>query len=81
MYSAMIVLRSARAWGERPLLLIHGESDTIVPISQARELRRTLGESCEMLTLPGVEHVQAYQSDRAGYIRTVSSFFAAHLSP
>ena len=34
-----------------------------------------------MLTLPGVEHVQAYPSDPQGYIRTVSSFFTAHLSP
>jgi pimeloyl-ACP methyl ester carboxylesterase len=77
----LIPIRSARSWGERPVLLIHGESDTIVPLGQARELARTLGASCLMLTLPGVEHVQAYTSDREGYIRTVSSFFLTHLSP
>lgn len=77
----LIPIRFARSWGERPVLLIHGESDTIVPLGQARELARTLGASCLMLTLPGVEHVQAYASDREGYIRTVSSFFASHLSP
>jgi dipeptidyl aminopeptidase/acylaminoacyl peptidase len=77
----LVPIRSAHSWGERPVLLIHGESDTTVPVGQARELARTLGASCLMLTLPGVEHVQAYQSDPQGYIRTVSSFFTSHLSP
>ncbi len=77
----LIPIRFARSWGERPVLLIHGESDTTVPVGQARELARTLGASCLTLTLPGVEHVQAYQSDPDGYVRTVGSFFASHLSP
>jgi fermentation-respiration switch protein FrsA (DUF1100 family) len=77
----LIPIRSASSWGERPVLLIHGESDTTVPVGQARELARTLGASCLMLTLPGVEHVQAYDSDPEGYIRTVGSFFDSHLSP
>ncbi len=64
-----------------PLLLIHGESDTTVPVGQARELARTLGASCLTLTLPGVEHVQAYQSDPDGYVRTVGSFFDAPPQP
>ncbi len=77
----LVPIRFARSWGERPVLLIHGESDTIVPVGQARELARTLGASCLTLTLPGVEHVQAYQSDPDGYVHTVGSFFNAHLSP
>lgn len=77
----LIPIRVAPAWGERPVLLIHGESDTIVPVGQARELARTLGASCLMLTLPGVDHVQAYGTDPEGYTRTVGSFFASHLSP
>ncbi|HZW32219.1 MAG TPA: alpha/beta hydrolase, partial [Isosphaeraceae bacterium] len=77
----LVPIRSARSWGERPLLLIHGESDTIVPVSQARELARNLGTSCMTLTLPGVEHVQAYDSDPAGYVETVGTFFDDHLSP
>jgi pimeloyl-ACP methyl ester carboxylesterase len=77
----LIPIRFARSWGERPVLLIHGESDTTVPVGQARELARTLGASCLTLTLPGVEHVQAYQYDPDGYVRAVGSFFNAHLSP
>ena len=77
----LVPIRFARSWGERPVLLIHGESDSTVPIGQARELARTLGASCLTLTLPGVEHVQAYDSDPEGYVRTVGSFFDDHLSP
>ena len=34
----LIPIRSAKSWGQRPLLLIHGESDTTVPVGQAYEL-------------------------------------------
>jgi uncharacterized protein len=77
----LVPIRFARAWGERPLLLIHGESDTIVPVSQAYELAHAVGGSCLTVTLPGVDHVQAYQSDPEGYVSTVGTFFDSHLSP
>ncbi len=77
----LIPIRFARSWGNRPVLLIHGESDTTVPVGQALELANTLGASCLTRTLPGVEHVQAYQTDPEAYVQTVGSFFASHLSP
>jgi pimeloyl-ACP methyl ester carboxylesterase len=77
----LIPIRFARYWGERPLLLIHGESDTTVPLSQALELAQTLGSSCLTLTLPGVDHIQAYETDPAAYVQTVGGFFDDHLSP
>lgn len=77
----LIPIRSARSWGHRPLLLIHGESDSTVPVGQARELANNLGASCETLTLPGVEHVQAYQTDPDAYVQIVGRFFDSHLSP
>jgi alpha-beta hydrolase superfamily lysophospholipase len=77
----LVPIRFARFWGERPLLLIHGESDTIVPVSQAHELARTLGSSCLTLTLPGVDHVRAYDTDPERYVSTVGAFFVSHLSP
>jgi pimeloyl-ACP methyl ester carboxylesterase len=77
----LVPIRAARSWGERPLLLIHGESDSIVPVSQAYELARAAGTSCVTLTLPGVEHVQAYDTDPEGYVSTIEDFFAEHLSP
>jgi dipeptidyl aminopeptidase/acylaminoacyl peptidase len=76
----LVPIRSARAWGGRPLLLIHGESDTLVPVSQAYALATAAGDTCETLTLPGVDHVQAYSSDPQRYVATVGAFFADHLS-
>ncbi len=77
----LVPIRYARAWGHRPLLLIHGESDSIVPVDQAQELAEAVGSSCLTLTLPGVDHVQAYQSDPESYVRLVGRFFSNHLTP
>ncbi len=77
----LVPIRFARDWGQRPLLLIHGESDSIVPVSQARELATAAGSMCLTMTLPGVDHVQAYQSDPRGYVALVGGFFSAHLTP
>jgi len=77
----LIPIRSAQKWGRRPLLLIHGEADSVVPVSQAKRLALVVGSSCEALTLPGVEHVQAYDNDPEAYVAKVDSFFTRHLSP
>jgi pimeloyl-ACP methyl ester carboxylesterase len=77
----LVPTRFARAWGERPLLVIHGEEDTIVPLNQARELARAAGSSCVTRTLPGVDHVKAYETDPVGYVQAVGTFFSEHLRP
>jgi dipeptidyl aminopeptidase/acylaminoacyl peptidase len=77
----LVPIRYARAWGERPLLLIHGESDSIVPVTQAQQLAQAVGSSCLTVTLPGVDHVQAYQSDPETYVKLVGGFFNSHLTP
>ncbi len=77
----LIPIRSARGWGRRPLLLIHGEADSIVPVGQALRLARAAGPSCQTVTLPGVEHVQAYEVDPRRYVAAVDRFFQRHLSP
>jgi pimeloyl-ACP methyl ester carboxylesterase len=75
----LVPIKAARAWGDRPLLLIHGESDSIVPVRQAYELAEAAGASCLTMTLPGVEHVQAYESDPKGYVSVIEAFFHDHL--
>jgi pimeloyl-ACP methyl ester carboxylesterase len=77
----LVPIRSARRWGSRPLLLFHGDSDTIVPVDQARRLAAAAGPSCQAVILPGVEHVQAYFDDPRRYIATVHIFFQRHLKP
>ncbi len=77
----LVPIRAARYWGNRPLLLIHGESDSIVPVSQAYQLADAAGSSCLTMMLPGVDHVQAYQSDPEAYVSLIEGFFQDHLSP
>ncbi|WP_435016928.1 alpha/beta hydrolase [Tundrisphaera sp. TA3] len=75
----LIPLISARRWGGRPMLLIHGEADTIVPVAQARQIARVAGTSCETIMLPGVPHVGAYRRDPARYVAAVGRFFDHNL--
>ncbi len=75
----LVPIRFARAWGERPLLLIHGEDDSLVPVGQARLLAQAAGGTCLAMTFPGVDHAQAYESDPEAYVKLVSRFFHQHL--
>lgn len=40
----------------RPLLLIHGEQDELIPLTQARELYEKAGQPKELVVLPGLGH-------------------------
>jgi pimeloyl-ACP methyl ester carboxylesterase len=77
----LIPVRSATHWTDRPLLLIHGEADSIVPVRHARQLARAAGPNCSAIMLPGVEHVEAYHRNRVGYVAAVDRFFGKHLTP
>ena len=76
----LIPLRSALRWGNRPMLLIHGEADSIVPVRQARQIARAIGPTCQAVTLPGVEHVGAYNRNPTGYVAAVDRFFDRNLA-
>jgi pimeloyl-ACP methyl ester carboxylesterase len=76
----LVPIRSARKWGDRPLFLIHGEADSIVPVRHARLLAQAAGPTCRAVTLPGVEHVQAYRLNPRGYVAAVDRFFGRHLT-
>ncbi len=76
----LIPLRLADRWDDRPVLLIHGEADSLVPVHQARQLARDIGPSCQAIFLPGVDHVNAYYDYRAIYVTAVDRFFDEHLA-
>ncbi len=76
----LVPIRFARSWGARPLLLIHGEQDSLVPLGQAQRIAEAAGGSCETVTWPGVEHAQAYRADPQAYAAMVGRFFDAHLA-
>lgn len=68
-------LAAVRRIAPRPLLLIHGERDSAVPVSHARSLHQAAGESSALWLVPGAAHVGAYFAGRADYLRRVVGFF------
>ncbi|MFO0952282.1 MAG: alpha/beta fold hydrolase [Isosphaeraceae bacterium] len=76
----LLPVRSAQSWGSRPLLLIHGESDSTVPLVQAYEIARAAGPTCRSVWLPGVEHVEGYRDDPESYVRVVEQFLDENLA-
>jgi fermentation-respiration switch protein FrsA (DUF1100 family) len=58
---------------DTPVLIIHGEGDTNVPVAMARELRGTKANRILEL-FPGADHAESYLTDQARYRRVVTEF-------
>ena len=65
----------------RPLLLIHGTNDGIVPYAHALELYAAAGEPKELWTLPGAMHAMARFHAPDEYVERVAAFFTRALAP
>ncbi|HET9496192.1 MAG TPA: alpha/beta fold hydrolase, partial [Chloroflexia bacterium] len=69
--------------GDKPVLLIHGEEDALIPVEQAYELRdfaRAAGNhNTELWVVPFANHVGAVGSAREEYVARVAEFFDEHL--
>lgn len=63
----------------RPLLIIHGDGDTTVPVEHAHRLYAAAGEPRELWVVPGVEHCGGYFADRPAYCQRVAAFFGQYL--
>lgn len=57
----------------RPLLLVHGTDDHVIPVEHARRLAARAPHA-RLWVVEGVDHCGAYFADRPGYIRTVADF-------
>ncbi len=58
----------------RPILIIHGENDTMTPISNAHRLFNSAGEPKELWTVKGIEHTQIYTFHREEYEKRMLNF-------
>lgn len=65
----------------RPLLLIHGNADRLIPLDHTLRLHAAAGASSALWVVDGVSHCGAYFKDRETYVRRVAAFFEQHLSP
>ncbi len=55
-----------------PLLLIHGEADTTVPLEDARRLAATGGPTTQLWTVPGADHSRSHAVAPQDYERRVT---------
>lgn len=60
----------------RPVLLLHGTADRVIPYHHALQLADAAGPACTLVTFDGVDHCGGYFEDRPGYISRVAAFLA-----
>ncbi len=58
-----------------PILFVHGEEDTFVPVEMTLENYEACQSPKKMLIVPGANHGMSYFYDREGYENAVKAFF------
>ena len=72
-------LRDVGRISPRPILLIHGEKDSMIDPHDARLLYAAAGEPKELWMVPDADHCGAYFIDRSAYSTKIAAFFDSHL--
>jgi pimeloyl-ACP methyl ester carboxylesterase len=65
----------------QPVLLIHGERDTYVPLEVVQTLRASLGRKPRLWVVSNAKHNRCIDVATQRYRRRIGRFFQAHLSP
>ena len=75
--------RAVARLGDRPVLLIHGSTDSLIPVSEAYELREAgaSNPNLELWVAPSAGHVATFAQDKEAYLQRVIGFFDKHLTP
>ena len=74
-FSAVQPIDTVAAIAPRPLFLIHGMADSLIPVQHSEALFAAAGDPKELWTLPQTDHCGAYFADRQEYVRRVTDFF------
>ncbi len=72
-------VREVAAVSPRPLLIVHGTADEVIPVQQARQVFAAAREPKELWIAQGAPHCGAYFLDRPAYCNRVIEFFDKHL--
>jgi uncharacterized protein len=78
-FGAVRPIEAVAAISPRPLLLIHGAADSLIPVSHAHELFDAAREPKQCWIVEGAEHCGAYFADRTGYVARAAGFFEQYL--
>ncbi|MEP7188099.1 MAG: alpha/beta hydrolase [Roseiflexaceae bacterium] len=78
-FGAVRPIEVVAAISPRPLLLIHGAADSLIPVSHAHELFAAAREPKQRWIVEGAEHCGAYFADRTGYVARTAKFFEQYL--
>ncbi len=68
------------ALGSRPLFLIHGTADSVIPYTHSQQIYARAQGPKDLWILPDLEHCEAYFADRPGYVARVVDFFTQHFA-
>lgn len=79
-FGAVRPIEAVGGLSPRPLLLIHGDADGLIPVEHAHTLFAAAREPKELWIVPGVDHCGAYFANRAAYIERAAGFFEQHLA-
>jgi fermentation-respiration switch protein FrsA (DUF1100 family) len=63
----------------RPLLLMHGTADPVIPFEHSERLHAAAGEPSELWILEGARHAALFDHDPAAYREKVMGFLERHL--
>lgn len=61
-----------------PIIIIHGEADTLVPAYMSEEIRAANPDMIERYTFPGAEHGLSFIVDEKRYVDTYLDFLSRH---
>jgi uncharacterized protein len=64
----------------RPILLIQGDDDPIIPAQHARRLRQAAGDTAELWEPHSARHAGVYHDDPRAYVDKVAEFFGRYLN-
>jgi fermentation-respiration switch protein FrsA (DUF1100 family) len=68
-------LRAVPRIAPRPVLLIHGDADRVIPDADSRALFAAAGEPKSLWIAPGSGHIQAFNDHRVEYERRALAIF------
>lgn len=70
---AVSPVKEIKDFGQRPVLLIHGQADKDIPIENSEQLQQAYPRA-QLLRVPGAGHIKNYATAKQKYLSTVSAF-------